>query len=316
MITREEIEQELDAIHALEFEIETRITEGLKKVRDVNGVELSQENIEGRVKEMANEFVRTCQVKNPMLVTVREGAVPFADLFTNELKRLGFRFQPASISTTSYHGTSSGGLSISPDEKLLCGRRDVFLLEDVIDKGNTYEGLKDLYFSRGVKSIEMIAMIDKKQPRKCEPFLTGFTIGPKEFIAGMGLDVDECLRNIPWVGAVDPTLLPTPDEMARLGRKKHLNEQLRQCIALASQTQSQNSLPQHSFFLDCLTSAGLVGVAALGAMTVNTSRGVGLLATAAALAGLTKVGLFARGISRNAEVVSPTASAASARFSQ
>ncbi len=303
MATRAEIERELEEIHNLEFEIETRITQGLKPVFDENNVELTQVNIEQRVKEMAAEFARDCKVKNPVLVTVREGAVPFADLFMKELKALKFRFQSASISTSSYHDTSSGALFISEEaegkEKVSWGARDIFFLEDVIDKGQTYLGLLDLCARRGGRGGDMIALVDKKQPRKRDAVLTGFTISPDAFILGKGLDFNEGGRNLEWIGAVDPALLPTPAEKATLSRKKELNAQLRECIALERQ-------PKNSFFMDCVTSAGLVGVAALGAMSANVSGGVGLMTTVAALTGLTKVGIFARGMSRNIEAVSPT----------
>lgn len=300
MTRKEEILKELDVIHQLEFKIETRIRDGLKRVWDIHGVELTEENIGLRVREMAARFASECKVQNPMLVTVREGAAPFAERFMSELDKLNFRYQRASISTSSYHGTSSSGeVRISPDEKLPCGGRDVFLLEDVIDLGNTYKKLIALYELRGVASINLIAMIDKKQPRDVEACLTGFTIGKDEFIVGMGLDFDELLRTLTWIGAVDTSLLPTEEERKILGQKRRLNEELRECIALEKQVQ-----PKNSFFLDCVVSAGLVGVAALGAMAAVRSEGVGMLTTVAALTGLTKIGLFARSsMARNDEAM-------------
>lgn len=236
MVTRAEIEKELHEIHQLEFNIETRITKGLKDVHDNNGELLSPDNINKRIKAMAAEFAATCQEKNPVLVTVMEGASRFASLFTEELRQLNFRFQTASISTTSYHGTTAGELTIVDDEKLDVGCRPVYLLEDVIDKGVTFEKLKEYYISKGVSLIEMIALIDKKQPRKSDAKLTGFTIAADEFIVGMGLDFDGLERNVNGVMAVDVTLLPTDEEKAKLSRKRKLNEQLCECIAAAKDT--------------------------------------------------------------------------------
>jgi hypothetical protein len=159
----------------------------------------------------------------------------------------------------------------------------------------------------------MIVLVDMKQPRKSNASFVGFTVDPKAFIAGLGMDFNESLRNVSRIGAVDPDLLPTEAERLVLGRKKQLNTELRQHIA-SKQPQSQGSLQtqsQGSFYLKAIVGTGIVGavVLCLTSAVSEASKAVSLVAATAALSNLDRLSLFAK---RTTDVATPSIGSAHA----
>ena len=81
--------------------------------------------------------------------------------------------------------------------------RDVLIVEDIIDSGNTLYNLKKLLNSRLPSSVNIITLLDKPDRREVpmEPDYKGFVI-EDEFVVGYGLDYAENYRNLPYVGVL------------------------------------------------------------------------------------------------------------------
>ena len=79
--------------------------------------------------------------------------------------------------------------------------RDVIILEDIVDTGQSLLFLKKLLAERGAKSIQVATLLDKKEGRKVEikADYIGFDVR-NEFVVGYGLDYKEMYRNLPYVG--------------------------------------------------------------------------------------------------------------------
>ena len=79
--------------------------------------------------------------------------------------------------------------------------RDVIILEDIVDTGQSLLFLKKLLAERGAKSIQVATLLDKKEGRKVEikADYIGFDVR-NEFGVGYGLDYKEMYRNLPYVG--------------------------------------------------------------------------------------------------------------------
>ena len=81
--------------------------------------------------------------------------------------------------------------------------RDVLIVEDIIDSGNTLYNLKKMLNSRLPASVNIVTLLDKPERRTVpmEPEYTCFVI-EDEFVVGYGLDYAEEYRNLPYVGVL------------------------------------------------------------------------------------------------------------------
>jgi len=79
--------------------------------------------------------------------------------------------------------------------------RDVIILEDIVDTGQSLLFMKELLAKRGARSIKVATLLDKKEGRKVE--VTADYIGfdvRNQFVVGYGLDYKDFYRNLPYVG--------------------------------------------------------------------------------------------------------------------
>lgn len=250
MLSREEILEQLKKITALEGTIERRIIEGLLPAYDITGVPLTEENIQTRVEELA-EALASSGIINPILISVMDGAMPFASLLQKQLyqKHRDFRFQYTTMQASSYVGTASERLSLTFSSKIPLGGRQIIVVEDVLDTGKTYFAIKKQLELEGATKVSLMTLIDKVQERHPEASAEfyGFQVDPKAFLLGCGMDYDTLGRNHPCIGTVNRETLPEPDEKEILALKPHLNAELKRCIAAQLAAPSPGRSP-HALF--------------------------------------------------------------------
>lgn len=109
--------------------------------------------------------------------------------------------------TVSSYGAStksSGVVKIVLDLKCPLERRDVLLVEDILDSGLTLNYILTNLRLRNPKSLKVCILLDKPSRRKMEiaADYVGFQI-PDRFVVGYGADFDERFRNLPYVGYVE-----------------------------------------------------------------------------------------------------------------
>ena len=82
--------------------------------------------------------------------------------------------------------------------------KNVIILEDIIDSGNSLFYLKDYLLTKKPKSIKICTLLDKPSRRikNVSVDYKGFEIEDK-FVIGYGLDYDEKYRNLPYIGYID-----------------------------------------------------------------------------------------------------------------
>jgi hypoxanthine phosphoribosyltransferase len=223
---------ELAKIEALELEIQTRLLDKLEYAEDESGLPLSSCNISNAVNQLADKIVGDSQFKNPVLISVMDGAMPFAGDLQVALNARGYTYQYTSMQSSSYSGTTSGQLRIQAATKLDVAGRHVFVLDEVCDTGKTYVGIREKLLKQGAASVNLVVLVDKKQDRKVEahPWATGFVVSKDSFIIGKGLDYDGLLRNLDFIGVADLSSLPTATEKTQLARKKSLKIALQDCL--------------------------------------------------------------------------------------
>lgn len=169
---------------------------------DVERLMLSEEQISDKVKEMAEKLDKLYEGRTPVVVCILKGSVIFyADLIRNMQTPIELDFM--CVSSYGSDTVSSGELNIKKDLACDIRGRDVLIVEDIIDSGNTLYKLKKLLMERNPASLNIVTLLDKPERRvvPMEPEYTCFEI-EDEFVVGYGLDYAEKYRNLPYVGVL------------------------------------------------------------------------------------------------------------------
>jgi len=138
----------------------------------------------------------------PVLLCLREGAVPFFTDLKNELDLLHFAYDSAELSAKSYKGThSSGKVEITSYSGPSLQGRLVIIVEDVIDSSTTIVAIYNYLVSQEVRQQDICTLLFKEKPENSEwrkNGLDGFKAYPEiryvglfipdQFIVGYGLD--------------------------------------------------------------------------------------------------------------------------------
>ncbi|MFH1216369.1 MAG: hypoxanthine phosphoribosyltransferase [Pseudomonadota bacterium] len=159
---------------------------------------LNRDKIGKKVKELGDRITRDFRNDKLVLIGVLNGAFIFmADL----ARAINLPLQIDFIRVASYGMKSSpGGLAFTKDTELDLAGKKILLVEDIIDTGKTIAHLKKHFQERGVESVHICTLIDKKERREVdiEADYIGFSVADG-FLVGYGLDFAEQHRNLPEV---------------------------------------------------------------------------------------------------------------------
>lgn len=173
---------------------------------DVLKVLVSKEAIKDKCSELGKIITDDYQNKDLLLIGLLKGCNPFMSDLAKEINLL---LEMNYMVVSSYHGgkISSGEIQIKYDLEIPIKGRDILLVEDIVDTGNTITTVIDILKARGARSIEVVTLLDKPTGREkvIEPKYIGFTV-PQEFVVGYGLDYKEKYRNLPYVGVLKPEI--------------------------------------------------------------------------------------------------------------
>ncbi len=174
----------------------------MEKHPSVDYVMIDKAQIAARVKEMAADLDKVYEGKMPLMICILKGSVLFFSDLIREMKgSLALDFM--GVSSYGSGTTSSGEIKITKDLSVDIKGKDVVIVEDIVDSGNTLYRLKNLLLKREPASIRIVTLLDKPQRRvsPVQPDDTGFVI-EDEFVIGYGLDYAEEYRNLPYVGVL------------------------------------------------------------------------------------------------------------------
>jgi hypoxanthine phosphoribosyltransferase len=166
---------------------------------------IDEATLQARIKELGAAISTDYKNSNNLLlICILRGAF----IFLSDLSRAISVPHAMDFMAISSYGTgnrsSSGAVRITMDlTENICGR-DVVIVEDIIDSGNTLSHVMDMLSTRKPKSLNICTLLDKFERREVEVLIryTGFQI-PDKFVFGYGLDLDEIYRNLPFIGVVD-----------------------------------------------------------------------------------------------------------------
>jgi hypoxanthine phosphoribosyltransferase len=172
--------------------------------RDLEKVLLSDDQIQGRLAELAVEIAEAYEGKDVLLVGVLKGAIMvMADL----MRHLPFSVPVDWMAVSSYgSGTkSSGVVRILKDLDADISGRHVLIVEDIVDSGLTLSWIRANLESRQPASVEICTLLRKPEAAKVhiDCRWVGFDI-PNEFVVGYGLDYAEQYRGLRDIGTLAP----------------------------------------------------------------------------------------------------------------
>lgn len=164
---------------------------------------ISEEEIDQKVRELGKKISEDYAGKQVHLICVLKGGA----FFMCELaKRITVPVSMDFMSVGSYgDGTQSTGVvRIAKDLDETIEGKDVLIVEDIVDSGNTLYYLMQVLSKRNPASMRLCTLLDKPDRRvkdvKSDYF--GFVI-PDEFVVGFGLDYAQKYRNLPYIGVVE-----------------------------------------------------------------------------------------------------------------
>jgi hypoxanthine phosphoribosyltransferase len=173
----------------------------------IERVLFTEDQLQAKVKELAAQISADHAAEDSILVVgLLKGAfLAVADVARNLTVPNKVDFMVAS----SYGGkatTSSGTVRLKKDLDIDPAGKSIVIVEDLIDTGNTLQWVKNYLYTKGVKSVKICCIFDKKCRREAavEIDYAGFEC-PDEFVVGYGMDFDEEYRTLPFVGVLKPS---------------------------------------------------------------------------------------------------------------
>jgi hypoxanthine phosphoribosyltransferase len=167
---------------------------------DLERILFTQEQIQKRISELADEISRDYEGRELMLVGVLKGAVVFLTYLAQALK-VPARLDFLGIASFSPGRALPGVVRISKDLDLDIQGLDVLIVEDIVDTGLTLRYLLNILSGRDPKSLYVCTFLDKATRRLVEiPVRYRCFEIPDRFVVGFGLDYNQRYRTLPCVG--------------------------------------------------------------------------------------------------------------------
>ena len=171
-------------------------------MREEFEVLISEEELDKRISEMAEQLDKEYEGKTVHLLGILKGSVFFmCDLAKKMKSDVTMDF----ISVSSYgDGTESSGIvRLNKDLDESIEGKNVVIVEDIVDSGRTLSYVRKLMEDRKPASLKIVTLLDKPDRRvvDCKVEMSGFVI-PDKYIIGYGLDYAQKYRNLPYIAVI------------------------------------------------------------------------------------------------------------------
>jgi len=166
---------------------------------------ISEQEVKERVNQLGQQISEHYQHSdNLVLVGLLRGSF----IFIADLARAVTVNHSIDFMTASSYGNnteSSRDVHILKDLDDNIEGKDVLLVEDIIDTGNTLSKVMQILKLRNPNSIQICTLLDKPSRREeiVDVKWVGFEI-PDEFVVGVGIDYAQKYRHLPYIGKVVP----------------------------------------------------------------------------------------------------------------
>lgn len=180
---------------------------------DIQKILLTEEQIIAGIDRVAEELTETFSGESFTVVSVLKGSCVFA---SDLIRRIPIPLELAFVSASSYGDrTQSGDLELNffPTDQEVRGRR-LLLVDDILDTGKTMHSLVEAFRKRGAADVRSCVFLDKPS-RRAVDYRADFRCFEVEdlFVVGYGLDYAGGYRNLPYVGALHPSVYQDAPDM-------------------------------------------------------------------------------------------------------
>lgn len=165
---------------------------------------VSADRIDHAIVEVAASITERYADRFPVVLAVMNGAIFFAGKL---LPLLRFPLTVDYVHASRYGDATSGGaVNWRMLPQPLVRDRDVLVVDDILDAGETLAAIRAKILEAGARSCEIAVLADKRigRTKPIEPAFVGVGI-PDRFVFGCGLDVSGYWRNLPAIYAVRGT---------------------------------------------------------------------------------------------------------------
>jgi hypoxanthine phosphoribosyltransferase len=173
---------------------------------DVAKVLISEEQLQQRIRELAQQIMADYEGRPLLVVGLLKGAVNFMVDLTRVMDRpVAIDFM--AVSSYGASTESSGIVRIDKDLNESLEGKHVLIVEDIVDTGLTLKYILELLRRRGPASLRVCTLLNKQERRLADVPIDyiGFTV-PNEFVIGYGLDYNQIYRNLPFIGVLKPEI--------------------------------------------------------------------------------------------------------------
>ena len=167
---------------------------------------LSKDDINNRLKEMANQLSEKYCDECPVIIGILNGSFVFmADL----IRKIDFECEIDFMKVNSYVGKeTSGKVQLEKDITINIEDRRVIIVEDIIDSGLTMDYIHKHISAYNPKDITIVTLLSKNNSYTLNfnIDIVGFKI-TSEFVVGYGLDLDQRFRQLDSLYTLEPNIL-------------------------------------------------------------------------------------------------------------
>jgi hypoxanthine phosphoribosyltransferase len=174
---------------------------------DIERVLFDEPAIHKRLDEMAAQITADYRERELIVIAVLTGSLVFV---SDLLRRIPLRLQLDCLRVLSYYGKAhtSGEVTFRQVGPPDVAGRDVLVVDDILDTGNTLAAVGKQVATAKPRSIRVCVLLSKRKQRArdVDANYVGFEI-EDEFVVGYGLDFMERYRNLPYIGVLRKELL-------------------------------------------------------------------------------------------------------------
>jgi hypoxanthine phosphoribosyltransferase len=163
---------------------------------------INESAIRDRLAAIGRQIEEDYRDKPLTIVAVLTGSlIALADL----IRQIRIPLRIALVQASSYRGATTTATTLVLNETFApdVAGRDVLLLDDILDTGQTLSALVQHIMDRGAATVRTVVLLRKigRQTIPIEPDYCGFVI-PDVFVVGYGLDHNDDYRHLPFVGVL------------------------------------------------------------------------------------------------------------------
>ena len=155
---------------------------------------IDEKKIKERVEILGESITKKYKNQNDLtIICVLKGSFIFLADLVREIKLdLSIEF----IDISSYDGMSRGELKLNKDINFNVRNKNILIVEDIVDSGNTINFIFEYINKKKPKSVKIATLFFKPEAYNFNMKIDwiGFNIS-NEFIVGYGLDYNEIHRN-------------------------------------------------------------------------------------------------------------------------